>query len=383
MLVLCLFLPACSNHKTGSSSARQGKKIFTKKDLKAPFKGRNVTLKKDYIIGKDTSNALLENNAGFAVDDTGHIFYANWQSRTIDEFSGDSLVQQMGRKGKGPGEFQYIEGICVRGHKLYVMDGGLLRISVFDTRRGKLSKTINLKKLSSPTKHGAMPGGINVTYGNQPEFILDYTIPYSPGTSDIKRTQKFVLMNASGKVLKNPVIKVPADQRYVNDTGSSIMVGPLPFGRKAVVRLSPDNHFYYGWTDSLAIQVYAMDGTLKGTIRHPVKKQKVTHTDIDTVLNRFGKNYRKQLRNAHFAKTFPAFENLLIDSGGRLWVKTHTTDMSVVQWLILNKKGKKEGSVYLPADLSVKKIRHGYLYATRNASNGVPLIVRYKINSSF
>lgn len=73
---------------------------------------------------------MVEN---FAVDHSGRVFIADQDENTIHIFNSDgSYLQNIGRSGQGPGEFEFIRDIEIYGGNIHVLDPLKFRITMFD-----------------------------------------------------------------------------------------------------------------------------------------------------------------------------------------------------------------------------------------------------------
>jgi sugar lactone lactonase YvrE len=122
---VCLVLLAC------------GSKPDSKLDV--PF----VSLKEILSVGEleGAPGEWFGEVAAVVPDRTGGFFVLDNMRKSIKHFSpGGELLETVGREGRGPGEFRYPEGMEFDDQgRLWVVDRGNLRVSVFSTDSGRLA----------------------------------------------------------------------------------------------------------------------------------------------------------------------------------------------------------------------------------------------------
>lgn len=107
-----------------------------------------IILKQNLSIGVETGdeNQILGENLHIEVDSSGNIFILDPQNYRILKFDKiGRFLWKAGRKGQGPGEFEYPFKIkCSKDNLVAVLDG-LLKIHLFDPK-GVFIKTVKLRK---------------------------------------------------------------------------------------------------------------------------------------------------------------------------------------------------------------------------------------------
>ena len=94
---------------------------------------QNPSFQPLYSIGStDDSGVILGNVSAITIDQRGHVYVADQGAVKILEFNADGeFVQEIGEKGRGPGEFQSITDLIVQKDKIYVWDAYARKIEVF------------------------------------------------------------------------------------------------------------------------------------------------------------------------------------------------------------------------------------------------------------
>ena len=80
-----------------------------------------ITFKKD-VVYRDSEKILIGRIGNIDVDSLGRVFLADVQEKTIHVFEPDGkFTTQLGREGRGPGEFGYIKSLHIRNNRLYAL----------------------------------------------------------------------------------------------------------------------------------------------------------------------------------------------------------------------------------------------------------------------
>lgn len=70
-----------------------------------------------------------------------------------------TFEQKVGRKGEGPGEFDWPTSIQIlAGDSLFVFDGGLARVTVFEPHARTVAYTTTLRAINNPSRLWRLPG---------------------------------------------------------------------------------------------------------------------------------------------------------------------------------------------------------------------------------
>lgn len=339
-------------------------------------------LEKDLTIGTQSDQVYFGLVQNIDVSKSGDIYVSDWRTKNIRVFNTKGkLIDTIGREGRGPGEFTKIDGSGLNDNgKLYAYDPTLIRVSVFDSgsSTNTLLKTINIPKLENDTQHGSIPRGILVFEQNG-EFLLKYITSFSPGTGKLDRKQRYVLFNTEGDIIKQPLLTLPANQKLVRDRGGGISVRTMPFGRRSLLEVGPDDHIYTAWTEELDIKVYNREGKYLKSITDQVKKTSVSDADLKQENEKISSfnlsNFMDEIPDSH-----PAFDWFEVDDKSRIWVAVNTKDRDSYSLKIYDRQGKKITQTKLSKTVELKEIRDGYAYGIKRGEKGLQSVVRYKIN---
>ena len=85
------------------------------------------------------------------------------------------------------------------------------------------------------------------------------------------------------------------------------------------------------------------------------------------------------LKRIELPKTRPAFNDLAIGEG-QVWIKVPDRLDSLSTWQVVDLSKQEVARCFLPEQLSIKVVRHGFLYAMEKIAYDQYEVVVYRIN---
>ncbi len=342
--------------------------------------------------------------SGVDVDRDGNLFVAEGLEREIRVYAPDgTFLRRIGRKGEGPGEFQFLRLMGVIGDTVWVVDNRLQRTTLF-RRDGTILSTGSWTGLSVPEGPGrtlmigplvmrsdglfsSQLAGVAMSLGataapdstriprvrfEASGAVLDtvgwdvvpvrtttpvqvgsrrYTVPSEPGDVPLR------LPFAGGEwVVQRP--------RARADTTSRIRITRLDLAGDTVVareyryepRRYPDQLL-----DSLALQSYSRSA-FQGA------------PQADAV--------RRAVRDAmDFHEFQPPILEGIVGSDGTLWLRREQMGGSSDRWLIIGSEGRPRGYLEVLRRSRVAWVGEGSLVLVERDALDVPWVVRYQLGS--
>lgn len=345
-------------------------------------------------IAVSSGQALFTEIVDVAVDSRGRIFIADEQKPAITVLSAEGEVLRMiGREGNGPGEFDYIRNVQILpGDSLLVYDMGLERITVFAPGLREVAYTISLAMVAP----GTYPSWVKKLTGKDAYFAVS-TAPYQASgdnpAKDYERKQVVRLLAASGSVRRDSVLVVRAGQSVlVARRSRSTTITSNPFGRPGVLEVGPDGRIYYGFGDSLTIDIYSLRGERVGGFSKPYTPPPVIEEDIDDLFSSESeaRTFRATLERfleVYASGQWPAFKNFIVDDRGRVWVGliegrvvAATGDAAgATEWAVFTPSGTHLCTVQFSKPTELMLVQSGKAYGVVTNEVGVPRIVIYRI----
>ena len=314
-----------------------------------------------------------------AVNSEGLVYVANWGSASVYVLSQTGqLVSEIGREGRGPGEFDRVDDVFVDdGDAVIVWDGSQWRVTVFTPSEHRVAETISVAEAGA--SHPSRLIGV-VREG----FLVSFRTPY--GTTpewapELERSVDVFLLDRNGRRKKGlPLASLPERESITKSTASTMSVSVMPFGRIPQFTLGPDELLYSGWNDAIKITVQSMDGATQRILEHEHEALPVTSADLSELFDNASEGRRRTLRETTLPKTKPAYRQFVVADDGRLWVQLSAEHgASTAACLILNADGSVLDTVDLPSGLRLEAIRHEKAYGVLTTDDGIPLVAGYAI----
>jgi beta-lactamase regulating signal transducer with metallopeptidase domain len=335
--------------------------------------------------GQDTLDSFDE-VVGSARLPNGDVVVADGKNLALRYFAPTGRFRRsVGRRGDGPGEFQRIRRMLHCGDSLYVMQLDTGQWSVF-SKDGAFARTFTL----------AMPrSGSEYPYNsqcNRSGLVIshDWAWRTEPAPGNFRVMVPFWISNPDGSI-KTRLGDFPGDDRFttLDREGRPSGAGPLPLGKQPVLGLGRERA-YIGSADSFAIVIYDLVGKPVGMIRKPNVDVRTTAADIERfwTLDTAGKSDAdrglqvKDLKDAVFPKTIPAYASLIVDSDDNVWVQSYPRPAEKAShWAVFSSAGAAIASIDLPANLNVTEVGHDYVLGiSLELPDGVHHVKVFRLN---
>lgn len=200
-------------------------------------------------------------------------------------------------------------------------------------------------------------------------------------------TAPWIRFDADGTV-RDTIARLPGDEMTVALGNGAVGFGPVDFGRKTFAAMYGD-HIYAADNASYQIRVLSPDGTLRQLIRRQRADRPITSEDVQA-LHRArlagvtDPNVRRMVeqmtRSADTPDSYPAYQALVVDARGDLWVKDYPrpTDTTAT-WAVFEPSGTFLGNVHMPGGLRVFEIGDDYVLGSTSDDLDVPHVVIYRL----
>ncbi|HYW07312.1 MAG TPA: hypothetical protein VE913_10170 [Longimicrobium sp.] len=281
-------------------------------------------------------------------------------------------VRTVGRRGGGPSEFASLAGMTWSPDgKLWAMDNGNARVSVFDTAG------------SYVTAH-ARAGGLMVTpwrggFDRQGFF-------YDQGAVAGERAMTPVLNRFSPSMERAGSIALPQPARdeFVHEGSSSQLRAGVPFTPYLVWRLDGAGGIWAGVSDRYRLARVRFDGDTSQVIERRVDPVSVTAEERDAAVEELAWFTKAggRVDHARIPRIKPAFRSVVVDDAGFLWVRPEQSREATGVLDVFDPAGRFLGSVAVPSPLGpfpLITVRGNHVYAAIRGDNDEPLVVRWRI----
>jgi hypothetical protein len=304
---------------------------------------------------EDTLELLMEPVAAFrdgdsmiVVADRGHVA-VRWFDRD------GQFVRQVGRRGTGPGEFNYLAYMLRCGSRFRIQTIGP-HTAQWWTLDGRFLQTVipggpEGAEIEEPYATACNTSGstINAGWGSGRGMELGRQRPEVPyWLADTLGAPTHVLGN------------FPGSERLVREGGTS----PHPMGKEPVLAFGNDIA-YVGASDSFVIRRFSTAGDslaplLLAGLDLTATPEDHSHFRMLDTAGRPERVISRALRNwalSPLPPTIPPYTRMVVDRDDRLWVRLFPRPPALtVRWLVFDTAGAMVGNVDLPAALEVHDI---------------------------
>lgn len=339
---------------------------------------KSLTLEEELAIGGDEEGGepVLLQAGYFIVDENGNFYITDRRDFNIKVFDQEgNHLRTIGKKGEGPGEFQYAGFIAfLPDGRLLAMDYQARRTSLFDSSGEFISShqwTKQISRLVLTTNASYFVQELVREEGADPleerKLVIDEI--------DFDGTE----LNSFGE-FKLPEFRTISEGNVmfgisVPHSPQSVFTGDLGHQR-----------IYHCLNSAYLIEAYDSAGHLVRKIDRPYEPLPFTGEDKNEFLKRYEESQNDRMKKLVAGMDFPTIKNvissMLTDDQGNLWVRTHEEreegETSFTAYDIFEKNGFYESRVWL--DVSPEIILNGKLYARQeDEDSGYVYIKRYRM----
>ena len=276
-----------------------------------PTWGSNVALVEELRIGSLAGDEAYTfgHVASVLQAHDGTIWIADRQASEIRHYSsGGTYLRSFGRRGKGPGEFEYLMDMRpTPDGRVAVWDPGNARLHFFDAAGTLVSDQ------TVPT--AGIVGGRNLTSLEVDESVAYLSNP-THGTEDRQRSRHWLKVSATGAILDSIHIA------RINNEGSQHPI-------QTVTALSPTGFTVVGRTDRYQFEWRDQSGRQLQLTRdvEPAKYSRAERREAQEQEESFSERNGRPVRNIPATK--PLWSSILFDRDGRLWVERYVEGVRV------------------------------------------------------
>ncbi len=321
----------------------------------------------------------------------GRIAVADANDRVIRILKPDgTLLQSLGRKDQGPGEFEQLSNIWSSpGDTLVAHDSRLFLIQVGHPDTG----FTNAWSSSGVADSAPYTSPVGIMRGTT--VVLQSLLPIRPADQPVveRLPQRLILSRAGSTVA---VMTGFGGAEVYRGRGSAL--GQIAFSRTTLYGVT-EEEIYALDTVGDTVAVYGVDGGLRRKISLHLPARLVTEEDLRADRERRRK-YAQQFVGSGLPEWFvqgrldgvelipsvdsmPTASALHVDEAGRLWIKRfrpQTEEEAEGQiWIVFEGDGTPIGQFQLPGTLSVSKPSRGVIWTWGQDSTGVPFVQPWRV----
>ncbi len=327
--------------------------------------------------GTEDDDVLFGTITSVGIDSKDQVYVVDWAHPGIYVFSNTGvLVTEIGREGRGPGEFQGLgRAVISDSDTVFAWDRRMKRMTIFSPKDYDVVETVlaDWEVLGSPfALIGVAPEG----------FVLDFTHMFMQNDPRTDLTRDIYLLDRDG-VQRTPVLaQLPVRKMILFRFSGASGFWFMPFGGIARHTMSGTGLVYSGHGDSTFITVRSTDGRVKRKIDLTHVPVPVTSEDLEEHFKQVdaSRRYRRTLREAGIPKIKPMFQHFVVDDQERLWIQLSAAyGAKAAMWTILDEDGTPVNSTELPTNVRLEAVRKERAYGVLKKNNGVEVLVAYAI----
>jgi|GEM_PF-420656 len=305
------------------------------------------------------------------VDDKGRLIIWGLDSNRgegVYVYNADgSYRTQLGRQGRGPGEYGSILGLYAKAVKVFISDFTGMRLNEYSANDYSFDRTIKFEQWNTD---GELIFSNYVIPRNDGNYLLAFSDEtQKPGQLEVI----FKVMDSEGNSVSVKPVATPSGFAIGTDSKSQ---GPKPslplnFMGSTVTDLSNEDVFYVVSTNEFLVKKYDADGVYQSAFYYPVEGQPF---DLEKYLKEkpFTPNAR-QIRSAlndmneELPKSSPIINQVLADDENRIWVPIPAgAERESNEWWVLRESGELVAKLLLPRIQRIYDMKNGYLYARKD-----------------
>lgn len=325
------------------------------------------------IASADSGPASFSQITAISTDAAGRFYIAENRPAEIRVFNPDGrYLRTIGRPGSGPGEFRQVSAVLWDSTgRLVVVDQQAGRYSTFDSA-GVFQSSIQ-RLVASNFSTYPWPGLLL-----QDGRFADVTL--KPGSE----TFEFIVVVGRPELAARDTIELPRFEQavYRHSTGDGRMQAGVPFSPSLVWQLDPRGHIWTATTDRYRIVQRGLGGDTVRVIELEYDPVPVTVAERDTAVAQLEWFSRQggAIDASRIPGNKPAFGGLMVDDRGYLWTSPSRPEGATgTLFDVFDPSGRYLGRLDLDCRSWQRFVSADKLYAICNDEDGVPAVVRFRI----
>lgn len=342
--------------------------------------------------------APLTTISAVVTDGAGRIFVGQPIEHDVAVFSPEGQpMTRIGRRGRGPGEFEGVSAMGWLGDTLWVSDQRQARTSLFD-RDGSLLTTFR-QAVHVDARHGwrALPTA----------YLEGGNVLSVPGVSQTAFSTRdpapvpVLLSGRQGDVLDTIALQ-PVQGRALSlraPNGAAILSSYQPFSEVPIPAVDPAGRRVIlvdrpaaEKADVGYFHVSARDATGRPEWSHvySYKPTALSGAVRDSILRQLTAEFRETFGSAGLAERavkaalllprfVPPVTSVIVGTDGTIWLRREDVSHSHVVWFVLDDRGQLLAWLTLPRGSTIKTASRSGIWAVEHNVNDEPLLVRYDV----
>lgn len=306
---------------------------------------------------------------------TGEIVVADGSGASLKVFdAGGKPTRSVGRRGSGPGEFQYVSWMSTCGSDSIVVWDFMQRRLTWVDPQGTIARQ------TGPVA-GILPFTLSCSRGGGPIVVHGWTTFPTDSRGVFRAAAPLALLDRSGAVTRI-IDTIPSGELALIGAG----VVPRPLGRYTLLAASR-RLLYLTTSDSAVLKTYSLRGDPVGNVRATVPLATPSREQFDRAVESaiaFGpKPLRDRLRPAIQALAppphLPPYSAILVDPLDLVWLILSFPGEGATRLRAVDPQGRSLVDLSIPADLTVFEIGADYILAKYESPEGEQFVRLYTL----
>ncbi len=331
--IICLFLFSCS-----LNGEREGQKANPDKGsvfVDGSLPSRSIELYYEVSINQ-LDEPHIQLLYAIMTDDDGNIYWQDNRVTKLHQYSPEGdYIRSFGGKGRGPGEFEYLESSSISGDAVIMLDLFSQLVHVFNRHTGDLMQSGTLEReiemaLFAPI-HQVLAESDTTFIG-----IPQYSTRLEPDSISLHR------YTVSGRLMDDRLIRYPAGDALESSSGGVSRRSPTSFTAKSEIALLPGGGFVHSYAAEPIFYIYDMNGDLRQSIYLETEPVKLTREHIDRLIEKSHPmiDLASAVRDADRVPDFwPFWINFHVDKNGHLWIEMNIDPPDEQEWWVVSQDG--------------------------------------------
>ncbi|TVR32957.1 MAG: 6-bladed beta-propeller [Balneolaceae bacterium] len=334
---------------------------------------------KDQTFG-DSKDLIIGHIGAIAVDEEERlVLYDGHQSaKTIHQFSPTGeYIRQIGREGRGPGEYLSGSQLNMSNNHLLVFDRTLNRHLVYSVETGEHLQTVQIDPANmqseDPITHLRLGGYHKL---NNELFLLSLARAQryyedEPGTT------RYFITDSEFRELSPEIFRLNRRLENFGEWQGMWIMSFFPFHSRSLLSISESGRIYTAVSDEFFIRELNHEGETIGGFYYPYERKPLNRREALRDIHEREKNI---VENMPIPDYWPVLDRMFSDDEDRLWIATETDETEPQKWYVTESNGELVGTFNWPKESVLRMVKNGFLYAVENNSDsGIQQVVRYRI----
>ncbi len=182
------------------------------------------------------------------------------------------LINEYGRRGRGPGDFTNLMTVELTDTIVYAMDSGPSgRIHAFDRDNPESYQTFLIPR----SQHGSP---LQMWHTEADNFLVEFRPSYSNLNIEDNLISKFGLISLNNGDEIRPVFESRSNEMYVDQSDGGFSVSSMPFGRKNYI-IPSGSHLYHNWSDDFTFNKIELSTSKKSPVNPGLTSERLSIDD--------------------------------------------------------------------------------------------------------